>query len=176
MSSPEELAVVGESHSFPLWIHFPLQYSTQRSLAGTLYIPLISCVNLSSVGGDTRIRISYQEEEIELKLPFGSHTRLFLSEVNRAWSGTSENKSMLLWWTYIDLYKDQMHPVLFPNDHLFNSACTTVAWKRIWYIPLWDSTTDLFLSIGGKKTSPASLNLPWGETEWQNTVVTSYAL
>lgn len=91
VSSPEELAVVGESHSFPLWIHFPLQYSTQRSLAGIVYIPLISCVNLSSVGGDTRIRISYQEEELELKLPFGSHTRLFLSEVNRAWSGMSEN-------------------------------------------------------------------------------------
>lgn len=95
VSSPEELAVVGESHSFPLWIHFPLQYSIQRSLAGILYIPMISCVELSSVGGDTRVRISYQEEELELKLPFGSHTRLFLSEVNRAWSGMSENTSKI---------------------------------------------------------------------------------
>lgn len=91
VSSPEELAVVGESHSFPLWFHFPLQYATQRSLTGMLCIPLIPCFNILSVGGDTRIRISYQEEELELKLPFGSHSRLFLSEVNRAWSGRSKN-------------------------------------------------------------------------------------
>ncbi|CAJ1062706.1 type II inositol 1%2C4,5-trisphosphate 5-phosphatase isoform X1 [Xyrichtys novacula] len=41
---------------------------------------------LAVVGGDTRVRVSYQEEELELRLPFGSHSRLFLSEVNRAWS------------------------------------------------------------------------------------------
>uniref|UniRef100_A0A671WVL9 phosphoinositide 5-phosphatase n=1 Tax=Sparus aurata TaxID=8175 RepID=A0A671WVL9_SPAAU len=29
------------------------------------------------------------EEELELRLPFGSHSRLFLGEVNRAWSGGS---------------------------------------------------------------------------------------
>uniref|UniRef100_A0A8C6K803 phosphoinositide 5-phosphatase n=1 Tax=Nothobranchius furzeri TaxID=105023 RepID=A0A8C6K803_NOTFU len=39
------------------------------------------------VGADTRVRISYKDEELELKLPFGSHSRLFLGEVNKAWSG-----------------------------------------------------------------------------------------
>uniref|UniRef100_A0A8C2XHP5 phosphoinositide 5-phosphatase n=1 Tax=Cyclopterus lumpus TaxID=8103 RepID=A0A8C2XHP5_CYCLU len=34
-------------------------------------------------------QLSYQEDELELRLPFGSHSRLFLSEVNRAWSGMS---------------------------------------------------------------------------------------
>uniref|UniRef100_A0A8C1NQD7 phosphoinositide 5-phosphatase n=1 Tax=Cyprinus carpio TaxID=7962 RepID=A0A8C1NQD7_CYPCA len=37
-------------------------------------------------GADTRVRVTFFEEELELKLTFGSHTRLFLSEVNRAWS------------------------------------------------------------------------------------------
>uniref|UniRef100_A0A673N6L8 phosphoinositide 5-phosphatase n=1 Tax=Sinocyclocheilus rhinocerous TaxID=307959 RepID=A0A673N6L8_9TELE len=37
-------------------------------------------------GADTRVRVTFFEEDLELKLPFGSHTRLFLSEVNRAWS------------------------------------------------------------------------------------------
>lgn len=69
----------------------PLQYATQRTLMGILYIQLFSCVSLLALGGDTRIRVSYQEEELELRLPFGSHSRLFLSEVIRAWSGRSEN-------------------------------------------------------------------------------------
>uniref|UniRef100_A0A8C1R898 phosphoinositide 5-phosphatase n=1 Tax=Cyprinus carpio TaxID=7962 RepID=A0A8C1R898_CYPCA len=37
-------------------------------------------------GNYTRVRVTFFEEELELKLTFGSHTRLFLSEVNRAWS------------------------------------------------------------------------------------------
>ncbi|TNN89132.1 Type II inositol 1,4,5-trisphosphate 5-phosphatase [Liparis tanakae] len=41
---------------------------------------------LAIVGADTNVRVSYQEDELELKLPFGSHSRLFLSEVIRAWS------------------------------------------------------------------------------------------
>uniref|UniRef100_A0A8C7Y6I0 phosphoinositide 5-phosphatase n=1 Tax=Oryzias sinensis TaxID=183150 RepID=A0A8C7Y6I0_9TELE len=40
------------------------------------------------LGTDTRVRITYKHKEMELKLPFGSHSRLFLSEVNKAWSGT----------------------------------------------------------------------------------------
>uniref|UniRef100_A0A8C1HWF9 phosphoinositide 5-phosphatase n=2 Tax=Cyprinus carpio TaxID=7962 RepID=A0A8C1HWF9_CYPCA len=40
---------------------------------------------LAVVGADTRVRVTFFEEELELKLPFGSHTRLFLSEVNRLW-------------------------------------------------------------------------------------------
>uniref|UniRef100_A0A665TJP7 phosphoinositide 5-phosphatase n=1 Tax=Echeneis naucrates TaxID=173247 RepID=A0A665TJP7_ECHNA len=35
------------------------------------------------------VEVSYQEEVLELRLPFGSHSRLFLTEVNRAWSGRS---------------------------------------------------------------------------------------
>ncbi|XP_058602089.1 type II inositol 1,4,5-trisphosphate 5-phosphatase isoform X1 [Onychostoma macrolepis] len=41
---------------------------------------------LAVVGADTRVRVTFFEEKLELKLPFGSHTRLFLSKVNRAWS------------------------------------------------------------------------------------------
>ncbi|XP_043117095.1 type II inositol 1,4,5-trisphosphate 5-phosphatase isoform X4 [Puntigrus tetrazona] len=45
---------------------------------------------LAVVGADTRVRVTFLEEELELKLPFGSHTRLFLSEVNRAWNDVCE--------------------------------------------------------------------------------------
>ncbi|KAJ8405093.1 hypothetical protein AAFF_G00330140 [Aldrovandia affinis] len=43
---------------------------------------------LAAVGADTRVRVTDLDLELELevRLPFGSHTRLFLSEVNRAWS------------------------------------------------------------------------------------------
>ncbi|XP_062421362.1 type II inositol 1,4,5-trisphosphate 5-phosphatase isoform X1 [Pungitius pungitius] len=41
---------------------------------------------LAVVGADTKVRVSYQERALELRLPFGSHSRFFLSEVNRAWS------------------------------------------------------------------------------------------
>uniref|UniRef100_A0A3P8YR92 phosphoinositide 5-phosphatase n=1 Tax=Esox lucius TaxID=8010 RepID=A0A3P8YR92_ESOLU len=33
------------------------------------------------------VRLNLHDWELEVRLPFGSHTRLFLSEVNRAWSG-----------------------------------------------------------------------------------------
>uniref|UniRef100_A0A3Q3RVB8 phosphoinositide 5-phosphatase n=1 Tax=Mastacembelus armatus TaxID=205130 RepID=A0A3Q3RVB8_9TELE len=39
-------------------------------------------------------QLSYQEEELELRLPFGSHSRLFLNEVIRAWSGRSGLKDI----------------------------------------------------------------------------------
>ncbi|XP_060778152.1 type II inositol 1,4,5-trisphosphate 5-phosphatase isoform X4 [Neoarius graeffei] len=45
---------------------------------------------LAVVGADTRVRLTFLNEEMELKLPFGSHTRLFLSEVNRAWCDACE--------------------------------------------------------------------------------------
>uniref|UniRef100_A0A673MXU5 phosphoinositide 5-phosphatase n=1 Tax=Sinocyclocheilus rhinocerous TaxID=307959 RepID=A0A673MXU5_9TELE len=50
-------------------------------------IPISYDFSLAVVGADTRVRVTFFEEDLELKLPFGSHTRLFLSEVNRAWSG-----------------------------------------------------------------------------------------
>uniref|UniRef100_A0A4W4HLU2 phosphoinositide 5-phosphatase n=1 Tax=Electrophorus electricus TaxID=8005 RepID=A0A4W4HLU2_ELEEL len=37
------------------------------------------------LGADTRVRLTFFNEKMECKLPFGSQTRLFLSEVNRAW-------------------------------------------------------------------------------------------
>uniref|UniRef100_A0A671WXJ6 phosphoinositide 5-phosphatase n=1 Tax=Sparus aurata TaxID=8175 RepID=A0A671WXJ6_SPAAU len=42
--------------------------------------------------------LSYQEEELELRLPFGSHSRLFLGEVNRAWSGGSALRDIRFEW------------------------------------------------------------------------------
>ncbi|XP_073727930.1 type II inositol 1,4,5-trisphosphate 5-phosphatase isoform X2 [Misgurnus anguillicaudatus] len=45
---------------------------------------------LAVVGADTRVRVTYFDEELELRLPFGSQTRLFLVEVNRAWSDVCE--------------------------------------------------------------------------------------
>ncbi|XP_051576576.1 type II inositol 1,4,5-trisphosphate 5-phosphatase-like isoform X1 [Myxocyprinus asiaticus] len=59
----------------------------------------ISVVEVSSpdelavVGADTRVQVKFFEEELELRLPFGSHTRLFLSEVTRAWSDVYEQYS-----------------------------------------------------------------------------------
>ncbi|XP_055782216.1 type II inositol 1,4,5-trisphosphate 5-phosphatase-like isoform X2 [Salvelinus fontinalis] len=40
---------------------------------------------LSVVGADTRVRLNFQDGDLEVRLPFGSHSRLFLSEVNKAW-------------------------------------------------------------------------------------------
>ncbi|KAF4088044.1 hypothetical protein AMELA_G00078290 [Ameiurus melas] len=45
---------------------------------------------LAVVGADTRVRVTFLNDEMELKLPFGSHTRLFLTEVNRAWCDVCE--------------------------------------------------------------------------------------
>ncbi|XP_072572370.1 type II inositol 1,4,5-trisphosphate 5-phosphatase isoform X2 [Paramormyrops kingsleyae] len=41
---------------------------------------------LAIIGADTRVRVTDSDRDLELRLPFGSHTRLFLSEVNRSWS------------------------------------------------------------------------------------------
>ncbi|XP_056107594.1 type II inositol 1,4,5-trisphosphate 5-phosphatase-like [Rhinichthys klamathensis goyatoka] len=45
---------------------------------------------LAVVGADTRVRVTFFDEELVLKLPFGSQSRLFLAEVNRAWSDVCE--------------------------------------------------------------------------------------
>ncbi|KAG7283384.1 hypothetical protein CRUP_000910, partial [Coryphaenoides rupestris] len=45
------------------------------------------------VGADTRIRLSFQEEVLELSLPFGSHSRFFLGELNKAWSDVCKSSS-----------------------------------------------------------------------------------
>ncbi|XP_033958580.1 type II inositol 1,4,5-trisphosphate 5-phosphatase isoform X1 [Pseudochaenichthys georgianus] len=59
---------------------------------------------LAVVGADTRVRVSYQEEELELRLPFGSHSRLFLSEVNRAWSDVCKSTTQAPRFEWISKY------------------------------------------------------------------------
>ncbi|KAM3614573.1 uncharacterized protein V6R79_016271 [Siganus canaliculatus] len=59
---------------------------------------------LAVVGGDTRVRVSYQEEELELKLPFGSHSRLFLTEVNRAWCDVCKSPTQAPKFEWIQKY------------------------------------------------------------------------
>eukprot|EP00064_Thunnus_orientalis_P002812 superscaffoldBa00000217_g2820 len=60
---------------------------------------------LAVVGADTRVRVSYQEEGLELRLPFGSHSRLFLSEVNRAWSDVCKSPSQVPKFEWISKYR-----------------------------------------------------------------------
>ncbi|XP_071324614.1 type II inositol 1,4,5-trisphosphate 5-phosphatase isoform X1 [Trachinotus anak] len=59
---------------------------------------------LAVVGADTRVRVSYQEEALELRLPFGSHSRLFLSEVNRAWSDVCKSPTQAPKFEWINKY------------------------------------------------------------------------
>ncbi|XP_054638567.1 type II inositol 1,4,5-trisphosphate 5-phosphatase isoform X2 [Dunckerocampus dactyliophorus] len=55
-------------------------------------VEISSSEKLALVGADTRVRVSYHEDSLELVLPFGSHSRLFLAEVIRAWSEKSSDK------------------------------------------------------------------------------------
>ncbi|CAL8287788.1 unnamed protein product [Merluccius merluccius] len=48
---------------------------------------------LAILGADTRIRVSFQEEVLEVSLPFGSHSRFFLGELNKAWSDVCKSSS-----------------------------------------------------------------------------------
>ncbi|CAI5663548.1 type II inositol 1,4,5-trisphosphate 5-phosphatase isoform X1 [Oreochromis niloticus] len=56
------------------------------------------------VGADTRVRISYKDEELDLKLPFGSNSRLFLSEVNKAWSDVCRTPTQIPKFEWITKY------------------------------------------------------------------------
>ncbi|XP_044064042.1 type II inositol 1,4,5-trisphosphate 5-phosphatase isoform X1 [Siniperca chuatsi] len=67
-------------------------------------VEVCSPEELAVVGGDTRVRLSYQEEELELRLPFGSHSRLFLSEVNRAWSDVCKSPTQVPKFEWINKY------------------------------------------------------------------------
>uniref|UniRef100_A0A8C5EAN3 phosphoinositide 5-phosphatase n=1 Tax=Gouania willdenowi TaxID=441366 RepID=A0A8C5EAN3_GOUWI len=46
------------------------------------------------------LRMTYVNEEWEFKLPFGSHSRLFLSKVHKAWSGESAYLALYLKSSY----------------------------------------------------------------------------
>ncbi|XP_026227170.1 type II inositol 1,4,5-trisphosphate 5-phosphatase isoform X2 [Anabas testudineus] len=59
---------------------------------------------LAVVGADTRVRVSYCEEELELRLPFGSHSRCFLTEVNRAWSDICKSPTQVPKFEWINKY------------------------------------------------------------------------
>ncbi|KAJ0066499.1 hypothetical protein NL108_013966, partial [Boleophthalmus pectinirostris] len=56
-------------------------------------------------GADTRIRISFLEYEVELRLPFGSQSRLFLSEINRAWSDVCKASAQVPKFEWLDKYQ-----------------------------------------------------------------------
>ncbi|XP_028325703.1 type II inositol 1,4,5-trisphosphate 5-phosphatase isoform X1 [Gouania willdenowi] len=56
------------------------------------------------VGADTRVRMTYVNEEWEFKLPFGSHSRLFLSKVHKAWSDVCRSPSQVLNFEWINKY------------------------------------------------------------------------
>lgn len=60
---------------------------------------------LAVVGADTRIRIDYLEFVYEFKLPFGSQSRLFLSEVNRAWSDVCKSSAQVPKFQWTDKYQ-----------------------------------------------------------------------
>ncbi|XP_046892778.1 type II inositol 1,4,5-trisphosphate 5-phosphatase isoform X1 [Hypomesus transpacificus] len=61
-------------------------FSIQRNM-------LSSADVVAVVGADSRVMVSYQDVELELRLPFGSHSRLFLSEVNRVLSDVCKSPS-----------------------------------------------------------------------------------
>ncbi|XP_061918345.1 type II inositol 1,4,5-trisphosphate 5-phosphatase [Entelurus aequoreus] len=60
---------------------------------------------LALVGADTRVRVSYKEVSLELVLPFGSHSRLFLAEVIRAWSDVCKFPSQEAKLEWISKYR-----------------------------------------------------------------------
>uniref|UniRef100_A0AAQ4RX95 phosphoinositide 5-phosphatase n=2 Tax=Gasterosteus aculeatus aculeatus TaxID=481459 RepID=A0AAQ4RX95_GASAC len=59
---------------------------------------------LAVVGADTKVRVSYQERALELRLPFGSHSRFFLSEVNRAWSEVCKSATQAPGFKWVGKY------------------------------------------------------------------------
>uniref|UniRef100_A0A674E729 phosphoinositide 5-phosphatase n=1 Tax=Salmo trutta TaxID=8032 RepID=A0A674E729_SALTR len=61
------------------------------------------------IGADTRVRLNFQDGELEVRLPFGSHSRLFLSEVNRAWSVKREGWDELKREGRDDLVRQSSH-------------------------------------------------------------------
>ncbi|KAM9489325.1 type II inositol 1,4,5-trisphosphate 5-phosphatase isoform 2-T2 [Clarias gariepinus] len=73
---------------------------------------------LAVVGADTRVRVTFLNEEMEIKLPFGSHTRLFLTEVNRAWCDVCEQYPVVSKFTWLTKYQKNSKELgsLTPNS------------------------------------------------------------
>uniref|UniRef100_A0AAQ5Z2P7 phosphoinositide 5-phosphatase n=2 Tax=Amphiprion ocellaris TaxID=80972 RepID=A0AAQ5Z2P7_AMPOC len=67
-------------------------------------VEVASPEELVVVGADTRVRISFQDQELELRLPFGSHSRIFLGEVNKAWSDVCRSPTQAPKFEWINKY------------------------------------------------------------------------
>ncbi|KAM6967589.1 type II inositol 1,4,5-trisphosphate 5-phosphatase [Aplochiton taeniatus] len=68
-------------------------------------VEVSSVGELAVVGADTRVRVSFQGEELGLRLPFGSHSRLFLSEVNRVWSDVCKSPAEARKFDWLNKYR-----------------------------------------------------------------------
>ncbi|XP_034029951.1 LOW QUALITY PROTEIN: type II inositol 1,4,5-trisphosphate 5-phosphatase [Thalassophryne amazonica] len=67
-------------------------------------VEISSPEELAVVGADTRVRVSYLEEDIDLRLPFGHNSRYFLSEVNKAWSDVCKSPTHVPKFDWISKY------------------------------------------------------------------------
>uniref|UniRef100_A0A4W5PXQ4 phosphoinositide 5-phosphatase n=1 Tax=Hucho hucho TaxID=62062 RepID=A0A4W5PXQ4_9TELE len=73
------------------------------------------------IGADTRVRLNFQDGELEVRLPFGSHSRLFLSEVNRAWSGKVKREG----WD--ELKREGRDDLVRQSSHTASNKATMLA-------------------------------------------------
>uniref|UniRef100_A0A673X3N5 phosphoinositide 5-phosphatase n=1 Tax=Salmo trutta TaxID=8032 RepID=A0A673X3N5_SALTR len=79
-----------------------------------------------SIGADTRVRLNFQDGDLEVRLPFGSHSRLFLSEVNKAWSGkTCQGKVKREGWD--ELKREGRHDLVRQSSHTASNKATMLA-------------------------------------------------
>ncbi|CDQ81569.1 unnamed protein product [Oncorhynchus mykiss] len=84
-------------------------------------VEVSSADELSFVGADTRVRLNFQDGELEVRLPFGSHSRLFLSEVNRAWSGKVKREG----WD--ELKREGRDDLVRQSSHTASNKATMLA-------------------------------------------------
>uniref|UniRef100_A0A087Y7G6 phosphoinositide 5-phosphatase n=1 Tax=Poecilia formosa TaxID=48698 RepID=A0A087Y7G6_POEFO len=134
------------------------------------------------VGADTRVRMSYKNEELELRLPFGSHSRLFLCEVNKAWSDVCRLPTQVPKFEWIKKYKksikrqEAMKPcwcwykqtknlfpsVEFPAKHLGHEVFPSCIFAAC------SSCFVFSLQQGKAKTPPPITTLAWAGLKHNN--------
>ncbi|XP_024861570.1 type II inositol 1,4,5-trisphosphate 5-phosphatase isoform X1 [Kryptolebias marmoratus] len=119
----------GNEHAIFIYTHRRMAITADDvSLENIIPISLdFAVVEVSSpeqlvvVGADTRVRMSYKGKELEITLPFGSHSRLFLGEVNKAWSDICRSPTQVPKFEWINKYKiasrskEAMKQVLVPQ-------------------------------------------------------------
>uniref|UniRef100_A0A4W5LI32 phosphoinositide 5-phosphatase n=1 Tax=Hucho hucho TaxID=62062 RepID=A0A4W5LI32_9TELE len=101
-------------------------------------VEVIKCLlHYISIGADIRVRLNFQDGDLEVRLPFGSHSRLFLSEVNKAWSAQSlQVKTSILWpcsqgkvkregWD--ELKREGRHDLVHQSSHTASNKATMLA-------------------------------------------------